>query len=247
MQNATMNVRTLLALCLLASVAASRLGAGKSCADVGKASMLKHGTHGRDYCRACMGWRGCSWCPQYSTTRGGSITGKCRSATSGILTASDQCDEAWMTASGFRGTDANQAQCDKVYNEDDGSHKAQKASMRKAHKALLYSSSLLTSDIDADVHQGMGTTQAQIREENEYVAAMKKRESGAAAFCDVEENLESGVSRRGSSLTRAERVERCKQGYNSNHVPPKQPAFMKGRKKDGSYKSQLEKNWEDLV
>ena len=242
MQNATMNVRTLLALCLLASVAASRLGAGKSCADVGKASMLKHGTHGRDHCRACMGWSGCSWCPQYSTTRGGSITGKCRSATSGILTASDQCDEAWMTASGIRFTDANQAQCDEVYNEDDGSHKAQKASMRKAHKALLYSSSLLTSDIDADVHQGMGTTQAQIREENEYVAAMKKRKSDATAFCNVEENLDPQCT-----ASTMHCVERCKQGYNSNHVPPKQPAFMKGRKKDGSYKSQLEKNWEDLV
>ena len=101
-----------------------------------------------------------------------------------------------MTASGIRFMDANQAQCDEVYNEDDGSHKAQKASMRKAHKKLLYSSSVLTSDIDSDVHQGRGTTQAQIREENEYVAAMKKRESGAAAFCDVEENLERSRCRR---------------------------------------------------
>ena len=153
-----------------------------------------------------------------------------------------------MTASGIRFTDANQAQCDKVYNEDDGNHKAQKASMRKAHKALLYSSSLLTSDIDADVHQGMGTTQAQIREENEYVAAMKKRESGAAAFCDVEENLErSRCSPPHEAVRSSCTVKQCIRGYNSNHVPPKQPAFMKGRKKDGSYKSQLEKNWEDLV
>ena len=119
--------------------------------------------------------------------------------------------------------------------------------MKRTTRASGNSACLKLSDIDSDVYQGRGTTQAQVWEANAYVTATKKRKSDATAFCDVEENLESGVSRRGSSLTREERVRRCMQGYNSNHVPPKQPAFMKGRKKDGSYKSQLEKNWEDLV
>ena len=118
--------------------------------------------------------------------------------------------------------------------------------MKRTTRASGNSACLKLSDIDSDVYQGRGTTQAQGWEENAYVTAMKKRKSDATAFCDVEENLVWSRCT-GEAVHSSCTVKQCIRGYNSKNVPPKQPVFMKGRKKDGSYKSQLEKNWEDLV
>ena len=68
--------------------------------------------------------------------------------------------------------------------------------MKRTTRASGNSACLKLSDIDSDVYQGRGTTQAQVWEANAYVTATKKRKSDATSFCDVEENLERSRRRR---------------------------------------------------